>query len=186
MPAVQSLFRELDWKIGDLDGIAVVNGPGSFTGLRIGLSVTKGLSYGLGIPVVAANALEVAAHQVSGDGWICPAMDARRGEIFTSLFFRKGDALVQKTEPRSISPIAWRLELPVEPVQFCGPGAKLHFESLKNHPDSCIVFQDFVLSRTLALLAQAKFQRGEVLQGNDLKAAYLRPSDAEVKSHTQR
>jgi len=181
MPAIESLFLELDCKIKDLDGIAVVNGPGSFTGLRIGLSVTKGLLYALGIPVVAANALEVAAHQIQQDGWICPAMDARRGEVFTSLFYRKGTEIFQKSEPRSISPLAWRSELPGEPVRFCGPGAQLYFDSLKNHIDSSLVFRDFVLARTLALLAQGKFRRGEVLQGNDLRAAYLRPSDAESR-----
>jgi len=183
MPGIQSLFFELDWKIGELDGIAVVNGPGSFTGLRIGLSVAKGLLYALGIPVVAANALEVAACQVRAEGWICPAMDARRGEIFTSLFYRRGADLAQRTEPRSISPQAWRSELPAEPVRFCGPGAHLYFDSLKNHADSSLLFRDFLLARTLALLAEEKFRLGEVLQGNDLKAAYLRPSDAEAKSN---
>lgn len=182
MPAIQSLFLELDWRINDLDGIAVVNGPGSFTGLRIGLSVAKGLLYALGIPVVAANALEVAAYQIQDEGWICPAMDARRGEIFTSLFYRSGADLVQRTEPRSISPQAWHSELPAEPIRFCGPGAQLYFDSLKNHADSTLLFGDFVLARTLALLAQEKFRRGDVLQGDDLRAAYLRPSDAEVKA----
>jgi len=183
MPAIESLFRQVDWGIRNLDGIAVVNGPGSFTGLRIGLSVVKGLSYALRIPVIAANGLEVAANQVPDQGWICPAMDARRGEIFTSLFLRQGKDLVQRTEPRSISPLTWRTELPVEPVQFCGPGAQLYFDSLKNHENSRLVFQDFVLAETLSVLAHGKFRRGDVIQGNELRAAYLRPSDAEAKSH---
>lgn len=181
MPAIEFLFSHLDWGIDELDGLAVVNGPGSFTGLRISLSVVKGLAFALKLPIVALDALEVAAHQVVFPGFICPAMDARRGEIFTALFERTPHGLSRRKEPVSISPSVWKEMLPHERVYFCGEGAEIYFDVLKNHADSRVIFSDFILARTLAQLAREKFANGEIISGNEIKAAYLRPSDAEAK-----
>jgi tRNA threonylcarbamoyladenosine biosynthesis protein TsaB len=180
-PAIDFLFSHLDWPIDQLDGIAVVHGPGSFTGLRIGLSIVKGLAFALNIPVTALSALEVAAHQIPFSGLISPAMDARRGEIFTCLYENASGTLQRKTEAVSILPETWKEELPDMPIYFCGPGAMLYFNILKKHPESRLVFSDFVLARTLTKLAQINFEKGDVMSGKDLRAAYLRPSDAESK-----
>lgn len=181
LPAIDMLITHLGWKTDELDGLAVINGPGSFTGLRISLSLVKGLSFGLGIPVVVCNALDVAAQQVPFSGLICPAMDARRGEIFTSLYEKTGHALTRQTEPKSVRPQSWRDELPEAPVCFCGPGARLYWDVLNKNEGSRLIFTDFVLARTLAAMAAAQFDRGEVVSGSEVRAAYLRPSDAEVK-----
>lgn len=181
MPAIELLFKDVGWKVSDLNGLAVINGPGSFTGLRIALSVVKGLSFAFDLPVVQASALEVAAAQVSGDGLICPAMDARRKEIFAALYERKQGTVTEIISPRSVSPEMWRGVLPESPIVFCGPGAALYFQQLKNHPDSTLAFHDFVLARTLALSAFDAFERGGGIAGDLVTAAYLRPSDAETK-----
>src|SRR5262249_24915791 len=75
MPAITNLFSNLNWTARGLDAIAVINGPGSFKGLRIALSVAKGLSFGFQKPIVAMNALEIAAAEVMVEGLICPVMD---------------------------------------------------------------------------------------------------------------
>lgn len=181
MPSIEFLFRHVGWKPEDLNGLAVIHGPGSFTGLRISLSTVKGLALALNLPVVSAGALEVAAGQVATDGLICPAMDARRKQIFAGLYRKEGDSLISVAEPGSVFPEAWRDGLPAEPVVFCGPGARLYFDRLKNHPDSILGFSDFILARDLAMLAFDRFERGEHAQGEQLNAAYLRPSDAETK-----
>ena len=182
MPAIEMLFSHLDFDIGEIQGIAVINGPGSFTGLRISLSVVKGLVFALKVPVVTASGLEIAALQIPEDGLICPALDARRQEIFTCLYEKKGAELSLLIEPKSIDPAAWSKNLPRSPVIFCGPGAHLYWHVLKNDPGSRLVSPpDLVLARTLALYSRWKFDRGEVLTANELKAAYLRPSDAEAK-----
>lgn len=186
MPALDMLLQHLGWGREALGGLAVVNGPGSFTGLRICLSVVKGLSLGLNLKVATAGALEVAAHQVPHDGWICPAMDARRGEIFTCLYQKEQQRLILKVEPRSITPHNWVNLLPAEPILFCGPGAGLYWPVLKNHEDSKLIFTEFILARTLAHLAREKHQSGEVISGSELRAAYLRPSDAETKGPRSR
>ncbi|HET6268179.1 MAG TPA: tRNA (adenosine(37)-N6)-threonylcarbamoyltransferase complex dimerization subunit type 1 TsaB [Acidobacteriota bacterium] len=181
MPAIELLFSQLDWEIRSLDGLAVVNGPGSFTGLRIALSVAKGLALALGIRIAAASALEVAALQVSDHGLIGPAMDARRGEIFACLYERTENGLRNITSPRSVAPEQWRSELPDVPIRFCGPGAALYLDQIKNHPSSTLLFKDFVLAETLADFAFKKFEAGDVHDASEIKAAYLRPSDAETK-----
>jgi tRNA threonylcarbamoyladenosine biosynthesis protein TsaB len=186
LPAIQTLFSSLDFSLKDLDGLAVIHGPGSFTGLRISLSVVKGLAFALQRPVVAMNALEVAASQVREEGWICPVMDARRGEIFTGLFRREGGNLVSVLSPRSITPSQWKGELPDGKLSFCGPGASLYFDAIKREGESTFLFSDFVLAQSLAELALQKFLVGEVLSGSELRAAYLRPSDAEIKGPRSR
>ena len=180
LPAIQELMSELNWKFTDLNGLAVINGPGSFTGLRIGLSVIKGFAYGLGLRVVPGNALKIASSQVLQDGWICPMMDARRGEIFTGLYKRSGDQIIQVQEPISIKPDEFKKNLPEGPIRFCGPGAYIyreHFESERAE----FIFRDFVLACTLGYHALQIFRKGEAVSGLELRAAYLRPSDAETK-----
>ena len=181
MPAIEMLFAHLDYGIDSLTGIAVIHGPGSFTGLRIALSVVKGLAFALHLPVVAVSALEIASLQLQKDGLICPAMDARRHEIFTCLYEKKGSHLTMLLEPRSIDPVAWSAEIPKAPVAFCGAGAHLYWHLLRNHPGSSLVYpENLILAPALAHYARNRFQRGEVIQANQLQAAYLRPSDAEV------
>jgi tRNA threonylcarbamoyladenosine biosynthesis protein TsaB len=182
MPAIEMLFAHLDYGIDSLQGIAVIHGPGSFTGLRIALSVVKGLAFALNLPIVAVSALEIAALQLQQDGLICPALDARRHEIFTCLYEKKGSQLNLLIEPKSIDPVAWSSEIPKAPITFCGPGAHLYWHLLRNHPESHLVYPaNLILALALARFSRNKFQKGETLNANQLKAAYLRPSDAEAK-----
>jgi tRNA threonylcarbamoyladenosine biosynthesis protein TsaB len=183
MPAIEMLFSHLNSNIQSIEGLTVIHGPGSFTGLRISLSVVKGLAFALKVPIVAASALEIAALQISGDGLICPALDARRHEIFTCLYKKVGSDLVLLEEPRSISPGDWIKIIHDAPITFCGPGAHLYWKTLRNHADSILISPpDLILAKTLALYAGPKLQNGEGILAQDLKAAYLRPSDAETKS----
>jgi tRNA threonylcarbamoyladenosine biosynthesis protein TsaB len=183
MPAIELLFSHLDAPISSVDGIAVIHGPGSFTGLRISLSVVKGLAFALQLPVVPASALEIAALQLPQHGLIAPALDARRNEIFTCLFEKTNADLSLIQEPRSISAVEWLRRLPDLPVVFCGPGAYLYWETLSRHAESNLAGSpDLILAPTLARFARAKLLRGEGISAGRLKAAYLRPSDAESKA----
>ena len=181
MPAIELLFGHLDYGIDSLQGIAVIRGPGSFTGLRIALSVVKGLAFALDLPVVAVSALEIAALQLQREGLICPAMDARRHEVFTCLYEKKGSDLKMLLEPRSIDPVAWSGEIPKDPIVFCGAGAHLYWHLLRNHPESSLVYpENLILAPALARFARNRFLKGDIIKANQLKPAYLRPSDAEV------
>lgn len=181
LPSIRALIVELKWEFGQLEGLAVIHGPGSFTGLRIGLSVIKGLALGLDLRVVTGNALEIAALQVPEDGWICPVMDARRGEVFTCLFERRKGQLLLVQKPMSIRPERLLELLPKQVVRFCGPGAYVYEEEFQKHVSTEFLFQDFILARTLAYYAVEQFNAGRSISGMEVRAAYLRPSDAETK-----
>jgi tRNA threonylcarbamoyladenosine biosynthesis protein TsaB len=181
LPAIQNLLSELKWEPKQLEGLAVVNGPGSFTGLRIGLSVVKGLAFGLNLRVVTASALHMAALQVTDEGWICPVMDARRGEVFFALYQRIDEHFIMLRKPISMQPEPMMDIIPHERIRFCGPGAYLYKEIFSKRPGAEFIFEDFILARTLAYYAKEEFTAGRGIPGMEVQAAYLRPSDAETK-----
>ncbi|HSO87113.1 MAG TPA: tRNA (adenosine(37)-N6)-threonylcarbamoyltransferase complex dimerization subunit type 1 TsaB [Draconibacterium sp.] len=102
---IEDLFSENRIQINTIDAVAVSKGPGSYTGLRIGVSVAKGLCYGLNIPLISINSLEIlasfAARNLSGFGLpindspvlLCPMIDARRMEVYTALYNLHGEEL---------------------------------------------------------------------------------------------
>lgn len=96
LPLLDSLMSGAGVELGSLEAVAVVNGPGSFTGLRIGLATAKGLAWGLGLPVAAISTLEAAAYNAYAPGLgedtlLCPVLDARRGEVYCALY-KAGEA----------------------------------------------------------------------------------------------
>ena len=98
-PAVHNLVRDADWNMVDLQGIAVSIGPGSFTGLRIGLAVAKSLAYTLEIPIVAVNTLDVLAHGVFvTDRDIAVVIKARIGEVYFARYRQEGIKIVRLTD----------------------------------------------------------------------------------------
>ncbi|SDJ78185.1 tRNA (adenosine(37)-N6)-threonylcarbamoyltransferase complex dimerization subunit type 1 TsaB [Salimicrobium halophilum] len=87
MPAIDQMMRETETSPEELDQIAVAHGPGSFTGVRIGMATAKSMAFALQIPVVGISSLEVLARQGTFfDGLICPFFDARRGRVYTGLY----------------------------------------------------------------------------------------------------
>ncbi|NOR75449.1 MAG: tRNA (adenosine(37)-N6)-threonylcarbamoyltransferase complex dimerization subunit type 1 TsaB [Draconibacterium sp.] len=94
---IEELFAENNLSLNELDAVAVSKGPGSYTGLRIGVSVAKGLCYGLEIPLIAVNSLETmgtnAALNSPENALFCPMIDARRMEVYTALYNKKGEEI---------------------------------------------------------------------------------------------
>ena len=100
----EDMLKSLDMKVTDMDGIAVAMGPGSFTGIRIGVAAAKGLSWGADKPVCGVSTLEAMAHHCCDDRYIiCPVMDARRSEVYNGLFKYENGSIVRLTEDRAIS-----------------------------------------------------------------------------------
>ena len=94
-PAIQQLLQSCGLQMSDLAAVAVVNGPGSYTGLRVGLASAKGICYALGLPLININSLELMAHAARGHydqfktgEWplLCPMIDARRMEVYTAVY----------------------------------------------------------------------------------------------------
>ncbi|NQU55185.1 MAG: tRNA (adenosine(37)-N6)-threonylcarbamoyltransferase complex dimerization subunit type 1 TsaB [Bacteroidetes bacterium] len=94
---IEEILAENNFKLNELDAVAVSKGPGSYTGLRIGVSVAKGLCYGLEIPLIAVNSLEImgtfAALNSTYNMLFCPMIDARRMEVYTALYNLKGEEI---------------------------------------------------------------------------------------------
>ena len=94
LPMVLDMLKSTELKIEDLDGIAVAAGPGSFTGIRIGVAAAKGIAWGADKPLCGVSTLAAMAHACNSENTvICPVMDARRSQVYNALFERKSGAL---------------------------------------------------------------------------------------------
>jgi len=120
----ESLLENLGISISDIDIIAVSKGPGSFTGVRIGVSAAKGLAWGLGKPVCGVSTLEAMAYQTQEESaLICPVMDARRGQVYNALFTWRSGSLVRLRDDRAISLADLARELRGQPAPLIGDPA---------------------------------------------------------------
>ncbi|KPB03459.1 tRNA (adenosine(37)-N6)-threonylcarbamoyltransferase complex dimerization subunit type 1 TsaB [Bacillus sp. CHD6a] len=133
MPAVEKLMQDCDVAPSDLERIVVGKGPGSYTGVRIGVTLAKTLAWSLNIPLVGVSSLElVAANGRYFDGSICALQDARRGQVYTGLYRYKDGELMTEVEDVNILMTDWLQGLKdrQEPVLFIGNDVHLHKETI--------------------------------------------------------
>jgi len=185
VPLVQSLLGEADVSLDRLSGIAVSIGPGSFTGLRIGLATAKGIAYDAGLPIVGVSTLHANAARVKNfDGTICALLDARKSEVYTALFEHTDGALRRLSDDALMS-IAQALGAAREragSLEFVGDGA---------HAYEKVIIREFGVGATMlaggtvaaqvALLAERQFRDREMDDIGALRPVYLRSSEAETQ-----
>ncbi|HBN10120.1 MAG TPA: tRNA (adenosine(37)-N6)-threonylcarbamoyltransferase complex dimerization subunit type 1 TsaB [Cyanobacteria bacterium UBA8530] len=125
LPAIDSLCKLAGFSPSDLDGIAVVKGPGGFTGIRTGLTVAKTVAQALDIPLVGIPSLEAFVHAYPGIGLISPLLDARREEVFAALFRKTPSGIETLVESAHFSLDQWKEALSGygEEILFIGEGA---------------------------------------------------------------
>jgi tRNA threonylcarbamoyladenosine biosynthesis protein TsaB len=190
----ESLLKNLDISISDIGLIAVSSGPGSFTGIRIGVSAAKGMAWGLNIPVCGVSTLEAMAYQTPEQGMLlCPVMDARRNQVYNALFEWRGNALVRLCDDRAIALEQLSAELlerlspntsHVLPALFLiGDGAAISFEYLSNVGFHCKMASNLMRWQTAYGVALAACH-AESIPAIELEPNYLRPSQAE-REHTK-
>jgi tRNA threonylcarbamoyladenosine biosynthesis protein TsaB len=130
---IEQVFRQSGWQPGELNAVCVSRGPGSYTGLRIGVSAGKGICYGLGIPLMAVSTLESLAWHVafeekfadyegSGEILLCPMLDAKRNEVYTALFSQNAVQLTP-VSAEIITRDSFKNELQTQRILFFGNGA---------------------------------------------------------------
>jgi len=103
LPLIQSVLERAHRQLSDIDAIAVSIGPGSFTGLRIGLALVKGIAYDCHLPVIGVSSLEAQAARLAGlNGTICPLIDARKQEVYSALFDRRDGELLRRTADQAV------------------------------------------------------------------------------------
>lgn len=124
-PAIASLCADLQLQLSDLHAVSVVNGPGSYTGLRVGLSAAKGICYALDLPLICINTLEWMAYaNINQDAdWICPMIDARRMEVFTAVYDKEMNELM-KPQPKILEPSDFLDHLNEKSIAFVGDGSR--------------------------------------------------------------
>lgn len=186
LPLVDGLFQETPCSIADVDALAVSRGPGSFTGLRIGLATVRGLALALDKPVTGVCTLEVLAHGAGARGLICPVLNARREQVYTALYRADGaePQTVMPGQAMAVSSLINKLRQWREPVWFCGDGTNLVYEGARKElADARRVAPHHRCNRASALADLAFYiaRRGELIDADKLTPLYLRESQAEIQ-----
>ena len=165
--------------------MAVANGPGSFTGVRIGVAAAKGFAWGADIPLYGVSTLEAMALMFGAwDGYICPVMDARRSQVYNALFYVNQGAVSRMCEDRavSLSDLAEELKRLSKPVFLVGDGSNLCYNTLLESVPNLVLPPEHRLHQRAAgvgLAALQKIANGENGNGAALTPNYLRLSQAE-------
>ncbi|MFJ7700136.1 tRNA (adenosine(37)-N6)-threonylcarbamoyltransferase complex dimerization subunit type 1 TsaB [Lysinibacillus fusiformis] len=131
MPAIEEILARIDVKPNDLDAIAVSEGPGSYTGVRIGVTLAKTLAWTLQKPLVGVSSLKtLAANAVLYSGLICPIFDARRGNVYTAVY--QGETLEALVEDHHahIDDLLVRLKAIEQPILFVGTDVDIFWENI--------------------------------------------------------
>lgn len=186
LPAIVQLLKLVKLQPQQLTGIGVAIGPGSFTGLRIGVATAKAFAQGLSIHICGVPTFQVlASNFVGSEGLICPLFDARRGEVYAAVY-RYRNQLVELLPAQAvpIDQLVFELKRLNQPILFCGDGAAT-FESdlLQRLPNLArIAPAEVRQSRggTVARIALQKILNGQADDLFELKPQYLRKSEAEL------
>lgn len=181
LPMAEDMLKNAELRLSDVDLIAVAHGPGSFTGIRIGVSTVKGLAWAAEKPCVGVSTLEAMAwHGLAVGGYICPVMDARRSQVYNALFKIENGRPVRMTEDRPIALDELSKEVTAlnAPVFLVGDGAALCFEYFTAHGVPCVVAPDNLRWQDAWGVAMAAADK---TPGNadELLPVYLRLSQAE-------
>lgn len=184
MDAIMSIMRFCGIDLQQIDGFAVTQGPGSFTGLRIGISTVKGLAMAMDKPMTGVSTLETLANQAHTEcELICPMIDARRGEVYWTLFHRQQGELTTLL-PEQVGPAEKALEQIDATCCFIGNGALAYRHTLEPlvHTSGQWVSDDEsrLSPAAVARIGWRLFQSGQSIDPALFAPVYLRKSDAEI------
>lgn len=182
LPMLEDMLKNTEKKIADVDLIAVAHGPGSFTGIRIGVSTVKGLAWAAQKSCVGVSTLEAMAwHGASSGGLICPVMDARSSQVYNALFEIDDDARPKRlTEDRaiSLSELAQELRADGREPLLVGDGAKLTYDYLTQAGLACRMAPANLVYQSAWGVGMAALDK-KPGSADDLLPVYLRLSQAE-------
>lgn len=185
LPAVDRALGEARVSLEALGGIAVSIGPGSFTGLRIGLSTAKGLAYATGLPLVGVSTLEAMAWALPAARWqICPVLDARKQEVYAALFRHEPAGLRRIADDAAMAPddLCRRIR---HPTLFLGDGLATYGALFRERLGARMLLPPLASRGArpacVAELGRQRLLRGERDLVESLVPRYLRPSEAELR-----
>ena len=158
---IEEVLEEAKVKALDLKAVAVSKGPGSYTGLRIGVSAVKGLCFALNIPLISINTLESLAQSTSiTEGCIIPLLDARRMEVY-SCVFNESNTLVRDVEAEIITEASFQEVLSENKCYFLGDGAE-KCKGVITHENAIFLEDKFPSSNEMSALSYIKYKKNDI------------------------
>ena len=185
MVMAEDVLKQCGKMAADVNAVAVAAGPGSFTGVRIGVAAAKGFAWGAELPCYGVSTLEAMAESLNvWEGYVCPCMDARRSQVYNALFRAEGGKLTRISEDRAIALADLKEELKNtdKPVFLVGDGARLCYNTLKAEVPNLVLPAEHRLHQRavgVAVIAQRMADAGIAPSGGELAPNYLRLSQAE-------
>ena len=185
MVMAEDLLKQCSLSVRDVTHVAVAAGPGSFTGVRIGVAAAKGFAWGGELPCHGVSTLEAMARNLGvHEGVVCACMDARRNQVYNALFRAEQGCLRRITEDRAIALAELKEELKAlsEPIYLVGDGANLTYNTLKPEIPGLVLPAEHRIHQRgagVALAALEQIRAGQVGDAAALEPNYLRLSQAE-------
>ena len=185
MVMAEDLLKQCNKTVQDVTAVAVAEGPGSFTGVRIGVAAAKGFAWGREIPCFGISTLEAMAESLGVyQGYVCACMDARRSQVYNALFYVDHGVVERRSEDRAISlaDLGAELEHLDGPIFLVGDGADLTHKTLSGSVEELILppeHRKHQRATGVAILAARRAAEGEAPSGGALTPNYLRLSQAE-------
>ena len=181
----EDVLKQCGKTANDVTAVAVAEGPGSFTGVRIGVAAAKGFAWGREIPCFGISTLEAMAESLGVyEGYVCPVMDARRSQVYNALFYVNRGVVERHREDRAISlaELGEELEHLDGPIFLVGDGSDLTYKTLSGKIEELILppeHRKHQRATGVCLLAARQAGQGEAPSGGTLTPNYLRLSQAE-------
>lgn len=186
LPMAEDMLKSLGLTFDDVDAYAAASGPGSFTGVRIGVSLVKGLAFGKNKPCISVSTLEALAENISSlDGILLPCMDARRAQVYNAVFSSDGNELTRLSEDRAIALCDLCEEIknyPNRKIYLSGDGYKVAKQAFdkagiktENTPELLINES----AASVAMVAYRKLLADDVMTDGEISPGYLRLPQAE-------
>ena len=187
MPAIDHMLKDAGLTIQDMDAFGIVNGPGSFTGLRIGMATVKGFAQALDKPVIPISTLEALAYNLPyADGVVCPILDAQRSQVYTGLFrFNEEEGMVAELEDSvmDIEALIGILQNYADgPIYLLGDGVPRFYETMVEALPGIIKVKQHLFMNRASSAGTLAVERALKKQWQDYKSVepvYIRPSYAE-------
>ena len=175
---IQKALEQVGWQAQDVERVAVGQGPGSYTGLRIGVSTAKAYCYAADIPLVGLSSLAILSQQlkgmIAGKGVLCPMLDARRMEVYTALYDREGKALTTvQALVLNDENLSWLFENN-QPIHVAGEGAVKAEAYLKSRKGVKYHALHYPSARGMEKLANEQFEKGETVDVATFEPVYLK------------
>ena len=185
MVMAEDMLKQCGKTVADVTAVAVAEGPGSFTGVRIGVAAAKGFAWGAELPCCGVSTLEAMAESLGiYQGYVCPVMDARRSQVYNALFYVNCGEIRRVREDRAIAlaDLAEELKTLEGPIFLVGDGSNLTYNTLREQIGELVLPPEHRMHQRatgVALVAEKKIAAGETCDANALTPNYLRLSQAE-------